>query len=199
MSYILCDSNKKFKSNFKFRSEYFTRDWFQVTIINAGLRIQSFETTLASRDPKLKPRRVPSRLITKQLRTRRSENRFCQDTQLRHRKSPRKRLRVTRTLALVIDQLRSSFQRAGDFTPRMRARRNWRSEFLRRYLSDNRRGDNEECATVRRGGSCCRSFVRETPRIYSIGLRSCARNLSDGDDLLNALGAIRNFWRRFRR
>ncbi|EFN80672.1 hypothetical protein EAI_13861 [Harpegnathos saltator] len=127
-----------------------------------------------------------------------SENKFYQDTQHRHRKSPRKRLRGTRTSALVIDQLKSSFQYAGDFAPHMRTRRNWRPEFLIRYLGDNRRRDNEEYATVQCGKSC-RSFAPDTPRTYSIGLYFGVKSINNIDNFLNSCSTIRSLKRLVRR
>lgn len=124
-----------------------------------------------------------------------SENRFSQDAQYRVRRSPRKKLRATRLSAsLVIDQLKNGFLRPGDFTPRMRTRRNWRPEFLMRYLRDNQRDYNEECTVMQHRE---RSFVPETPKICSIGLHSNTRSLSNSNDFSSLYDATRNFKRRF--
>ncbi|XP_070150758.1 uncharacterized protein [Polyergus mexicanus] len=124
------------------------------------------------------------------------ENKLSQDTQYQPRRSPRKKLRTTRTSAsLVIDQLKNGFRRPGDFTPRMRTRRNWRPEFLIKYLRDNRCDCNEErIMMVQHRG---RSFVPETPKICSIGLHPSTRSLSDSNDLTSLYSATRNFKRRF--
>jgi len=128
--------------------------------------------------------------------SRRCENGFSQDAQYRPRKSPRKKLKAARTSAsLVIDQLKSIFWCPDDFASRIRTRRNWRPEFLMRYLCDNRRSCNEGCNAVLRYGK--RNFVPEIPKIYSIGLHSGARGLSNNGDLSSSCGAIRNFRKRF--
>jgi len=125
-----------------------------------------------------------------------SENRFSQDTQYRVRRSPRKKLRITRMSAsLVIDQLKNGFRCPGDFTPRMRTRRNWRPEFLMKYLRDNQRDYNEKCTMIVQHRE--RSFVPETPKICSIGLHSSSRSLNNSNDLSSLYDATRNFKRRF--
>lgn len=125
-----------------------------------------------------------------------SEKRFSQDTQYRIRRSPRKKLRATRMSAsLVIDQLKNGFRRPGDFTPRMRTRRNWRPEFWMKYLRDNQRDYNKECTVI--GQRHERSFVPETPKICSIGLHSSTPSLHNYNDLPNLYDATRNFKRRF--
>lgn len=125
----------------------------------------------------------------------RRKNGFSQDAQYRSRKSPRKRPKVAQTsVSLVIDQLKSIFWCPGDFMSRIRTRRNWRSEFLMKYLRNNRCGCNKECDMILRYGK--RNFVPEIPKIYSIGLRSGVRNC-DSNDFSNSCGAIRNFKKRF--
>lgn len=121
---------------------------------------------------------------------------MSQDAQYRSRKSPHKRLKVTRTsTSLMIDQLKSIFWCPGDFVSPIRTRRNWRPEFLMKYLRDSRRGCNEGCNMILRHDK--RNFVPEAPKIYSIGLQFGARSLSDSDDLSSSYGAISNLKKRF--
>ncbi|XP_036147226.1 uncharacterized protein LOC118647106 [Monomorium pharaonis] len=124
------------------------------------------------------------------------ENGFSQDAQYRPRKSPRKRLKITRmSTSLVIDQLKSVFWYPDDFMSRVRTRRNWRPEFLMKYFRDNRRGRNEGRDVILQHGK--KILVPEAPKIYSIGLHSGARSLIDSSDLSNSCGAITNFKKRF--
>ncbi|XP_018314125.1 uncharacterized protein [Mycetomoellerius zeteki] len=124
------------------------------------------------------------------------ESGFSQDTQHRQRNSPRKRLKVARTSAsLMIDQLKSVFWYPGDFLSYIRMRRNWRPEFLMRYLRDNRCSCNDKCDTVLRHDK--RNLVPEVPKIYSIGLHCGARNLSDNDYLSSSYDTISNLKKRF--
>ncbi|XP_011686776.1 PREDICTED: uncharacterized protein LOC105449324 isoform X2 [Wasmannia auropunctata] len=124
------------------------------------------------------------------------ESGFSQDAQYRSRKSPRKKLKVARTSAsLVIDQLKNVFWCPDDFTSRVRTRRNWYPEFLMWHLRNNRCDCKERCNAILRSDK--RNFIPVAPKIYSIGLHSGARNLSDSDNLSSLCGAIRNFRKRF--
>ncbi|KAL6437946.1 hypothetical protein ACFW04_004327 [Cataglyphis niger] len=127
------------------------------------------------------------------------ENRFSQDTQHRPRRLPFKKLKATRTSAsLVIDQLKNDFRCPDDFTSRMRTRRNWRPEFLIKYLRDNQRDCNEECImTVHSSLHHRRSFVPEMPKICSIGLYSSMQSLINSNDPSSLFGTTKNFKRHF--
>ncbi|KYN29005.1 hypothetical protein ALC57_01652 [Trachymyrmex cornetzi] len=128
--------------------------------------------------------------------SRRRENGFSQDTQHRQCKSPRKRLKIARTLAsLVIDQLKSVFWCPGDFLSYIRMRQNWRPEFLMLYLYDNQCSCNDKCDSVLRYDK--RNLVPEVPKIYSIGLHCGARNLGNNDYLSSSCDTIRNLKKRF--
>lgn len=140
-------------------------------------------------------------LITFVLLLYRRKDGLFQDAQHRIRKCQisHKRVKITRTSALlVIDQLKNGFQRTGDFTPRMRTRRNWRPELSIKYFYDNRRGWKEKCAVIMQNDkSHLRNFIPEPPKIYSIGLRCGAKSLDGNNDLSSSCDLTRNYKKRF--
>ncbi|XP_020289923.1 uncharacterized protein LOC109857723 [Pseudomyrmex gracilis] len=139
----------------------------------------------------------PSNLFAVRAHTR--ENRFSSDTaQHRPRKSPRKKLKASRTSAsLVIEQLKSGFRRSGDFA--QRTRRNWRPEFWIRYLWDNCREKESSAANRQRDEivkNRSRNLIPQSPKICSIGLRFGARSLSDDLSNFSSYNMIRNLKKR---
>ncbi|KAK2574971.1 hypothetical protein KPH14_008734 [Odynerus spinipes] len=102
---------------------------------------------------------------------------------LDHRKRRRsliKNSRATRTASLFIDRLKSEFQRGDDFVPRFRSHRNWCPNFPPKYFCE--RDDGERSMSL--GKSVSKNFVRETPKIYSIGLYEprIRRRVNDDDE-----------------